>query len=217
MSTHLEKDALQTGGAAHWAEVYTTRAEDEVSWFQADQTDAAAQIMALCPEGAGVIDVGGGASRLVDQLLAAGARDVSVLDISGPALAASQARLGAKAAGVTWITADMTRWQPTRQYGLWHDRAAFHFLTDPADQAAYVATMVRAVQPGGAVILSSFAEDGPERCSGLPVVRYDPNDLAGRLEALAPGAFVPVNASRTAHLTPKGGTQLFQTSVFRRV
>src|SRR5215510_13227604 len=157
---------------AHWDNVYRTKREDEVSWFQASPSVSLDLIHAAgIGRDAGIIDIGGGASRLVDALLDEGFTDVTVLDLSEESMAKAKARLGARADSVTWIVADVTRWQPMRAYDLWHDRAAFHFLTAPEDRAAYAERMSRAVRLSGQVIIGTFAPDGPERCSGLPVTR----------------------------------------------
>jgi SAM-dependent methyltransferase len=145
-------------------------------------------------------------------LLDAGYRALAVLDVSGAALAACRARLGASATSVTWIEADLTRWEPSRTYDLWHDRAAFHFLTEPTDRAAYVACLKAALNPGGHAVIATFAPDGPERCSGLPVVRYDGTSLA----AMLGDVFELLQTVRHAHRTPMGGIQNFQFSLFRR-
>ncbi|CCD95545.1 conserved hypothetical protein [Bradyrhizobium sp. ORS 375] len=196
----------------HWQTVYTTKAETEVSWYQ-DQP--ATSLRLIREAGAGpssrIIDIGGGASRLVDALLAAGYGALTVLDISEAALAAARARIGAAAAAVDWITADVTRWTPPARYDIWHDRAAFHFLTDADDRAAYVARLRSAVVPGGAVIIGTFALDGPETCSGLPVVRYDAASLAATLGP----AFELQDACTEAHGTPWGSVQQFQFCRFR--
>jgi trans-aconitate methyltransferase len=192
---------------AHWQTVYTTKAETEVSWHQ---DEPATSLRLIREAGAGpssrIIDIGGGASRLVDALLTAGHGALTVLDISEAALAAARARLGAAAATVDWIAADVTRWRPQASYDVWHDRAAFHFLTDAADGEAYVARLRSAVVPGGAVIIGTFAVDGPEKCSGLPVVRYDAQSLAGTLGT----GFVLQDSCTEAHRTPWGAVQKFQ-------
>lgn len=160
-----------------------------------------------------LIDVGGGASRLVDHLLAEGFTDISVLDISEFALDKDRARLGKAAARVHWIATDVTEWQPRRKYRLWHDRAVFHFLTDPADRAAYRSKLETALLPGGSVIIASFSPQGPERCSGLPVQRYSPETLAAEL-----GSRFELREQRDeAHTTPAGKTQNFQYSMFMRI
>jgi len=198
---------------AHWQNVYTTKGENDVSWFQENPAPSLELIdrIGATPASA-IVDIGGGASRLVDNLVAKGFQDIAVLDFSAAALDAARARLGAKAGKVTWIVADVTLWEPSRTYDIWHDRAAFHFLTDPNDRGAYVARLKRALNVGGHAIIATFAPDGPERCSGLPVVRYDAASL-GR--ALGPD-FGLVEALRHAHATPWGSQQAFQFSVFRR-
>lgn len=197
---------------AHWENVYTTKSETEVSWFQ----DSAALSLELM-ESVGatarsaVIDIGGGASRLVDSLVARGFEHVTVLDISEAALSAARVRLGELAAKVEWVVADVTTWEPSQVYDIWHDRAAFHFLTDATDRAAYVDRLRRALRPGGHAIIATFALGGPDRCSGLPVMRYDAASLG---EALGL-AFELVGSRQQEHTTPWGATQHFQFSVFR--
>ncbi len=156
--------------------------------------------------------IGGGASWLVDGLLDAGYSDITVLDLSAEALAVSKRRLSGRSSEVTWIVADVTRWQPSRQYHIWHDRPAFHFLTAAEDQAAYVACLAKALHPGGWAIIGTFALDGPEMCSGLPITRYDGKSLERKLGA----GFAHVETQRLSHQTPAGRTQEFQFSVFRR-
>ena len=159
---------------AHWQNVYQTKDEREVSWFQENPAISLDLIRATgIGADASIIDIGGGAARLADALVADGFRSVTVLDLSEKALATSRERLGARAGGVSWIVADVTKWQPTRTFDVWHDRAAFHFLTDPDDRAAYAERVRKAVRPGGHVIIGTFALDGPERCSGLAVARHD--------------------------------------------
>jgi len=198
---------------AHWENVYATRGEREVSWFQERPALSLELIRAAgaTPRSA-VIDVGGGASRLVDALLTDGFTAVTVLDISAAALAASRRRLGSAATRVTWIVADITTWEPAQAYDLWHDRAVLHFLTNEADRAAYVMRLMQALRLGGHAIIGTFALDGPERCSGLPVVRYD----ASRLANLLGPQFDLVESRTQDHATPMGGTQRFQFSLFRR-
>lgn len=205
---------LETGGQDHWDKVYATRAEDAVSWFQPTPEISLELIRELGdPASLSLVDIGGGMSRLVDALVAAGNRDVAVLDISPVALDLARKRLGAAAVAVDWIAADVTRWRPARQYAVWHDRAAFHFLTGPQDREAYVEALHAAVGQGGHAVIATFAADGPERCSGLPVVRYEPGSLA---QALGP-RFELVAERRQVHSTPQGYSQSFQFSVLRRV
>ena len=197
----------------HWQNVYHTKSEHEVSWFQETPEVSLEMIRSVeVSTGASIIDIGGGSSRLVDCLLDSGFTSISVLDLSENALEASQARLGARSADVDWIVADVTAWQPSRTYDLWHDRAAFHFLTDKGDQAAYAECVHKAVKQGGFVIIGTFAPDGPERCSGMPVVRHDAVSLMNTLG----NSFVLLNSLNHNHLTPGGTVQKFQFSLFRR-
>ena len=198
---------------AHWEGVYTKKGENEVSWFQenpAPSLELIAQVGAT-PASA-IIDIGGGASRLVDNLIDRDFEDVTVLDLSVAALEAAKTRLGGRASQVHWIAADATVWEPAKGYDVWHDRAAFHFLTEDHDRAAYVVRLERALKVGGHAIIATFALDGPERCSGLPVVRYDPVSLGRTLGR----AFRLVDSRQHAHATPWGSDQSFQFSVFRR-
>jgi SAM-dependent methyltransferase len=210
----MEGKAMQSESRqAHWQNVYTKKGENEVSWFQenpAPSLELIAQVGAT-PTSA-IIDIGGGASRLVDNLVELGFRDVTVLDLSEAALEAAKSRLGGRAAQVHWIVADATVWEPEKVYEIWHDRAAFHFLTEERDRAAYVARLERALKVGGYAVIATFALDGPERCSGLPVVRYDPVSLGQTLGR----AFQLVDTRRHTHATPWGSDQSFQFSVFRR-
>ena len=198
---------------AHWESVYTTKTEKEVSWFEESPTISLDLIRST---GAGldapIIDIGGGASRLVDALVDDGFEAVTVLDLSKTALARAKARLGRRGTKVRWIVADVTTWETSETYEVWHDRAAFHFLTEPKDRAAYAERVARAVRPGGQVIIGTFAPDGPERCSGLPVVRHD----AASLGEILGSAFELRESRLHAHQTPVGATQRFQFSRFRR-
>lgn len=205
------------GRRAHWEKVYTTKGEREVSWFQQDPAPSLELIaLAGLAEGASIIDIGGGASRLVDILVERNIGQITVLDLSAAALDAARKRLkerlGDKAAGVQWVAADITSWEPTQTYDLWHDRAAFHFLTDPADRSAYVERLKKAVKRGGHVVIGTFAPDGPEKCSGLPIVRYD----AASLSKMLGTDFKLIDARRHDHATPWGAVQRFQFSTFRR-
>jgi SAM-dependent methyltransferase len=198
---------------SHWEDVYSTKGEREVSWFQENPAPSLELIaLAGLSEGASIIDIGGGASRLVDILVERNVGRVTVLDLSAAALDAAKERLGSKAAGVQWVVADITTWEPTHTYDLWHDRAAFHFLTDPADQSAYVERLKKAVKRGGCVIIGTFALDGPERCSGLQIVRHD----AASLSAILGSDFKLIDTRRHDHVTPWGAVQRFQFSTFRR-
>jgi SAM-dependent methyltransferase len=202
-----------TSRQAHWENVYATKGENEVSWFQqspAPSLDLIVQAGAV--RNSAIIDIGGGASRLVDHLVEQGFEDVTVLDLSDAALTAAKARLGAPADRVQWLVADATIWEPAKRYDIWHDRAAFHFLTDANDRAAYVARLTRGLKAGGHAIIATFALDGPEKCSGLPVARYDSASLGRTLGT----TFKLVHTQRHEHATPWGSRQVFQFSVFRR-
>jgi SAM-dependent methyltransferase len=201
------------GRRAHWQNVYTTKSEREVSWFQENPAPSLELIaLAGLSEGASIIDIGGGASRVVDALVERNSGEITVLDLSTAALDVARQRLGDKAAAVKWVAADITTWEPAQTYDVWHDRAAFHFLTDPADQSAYLDRLRKAVRRGGHVIIGTFALDGPEKCSGLPIVRYD----AKSLSAMLGPDFKLIDARRHDHATPWGALQRFQFSTFRR-
>ena len=204
---------METGSRqAHWEGVYTTKRENEVSWFQDNPAPSLELIAAVgATPATAIIDIGGGASRLVDGLLAKGFRALAVLDLSGAALKAAKSRLGAQAEKVGWIVADATLWEPTDVYDIWHDRAAFHFLTEENDRVAYVERMKKGLRAGGHAIVATFAPDGPERCSGLRVMRYDAETLGQTLGQ----EFDLIETRRHSHTTPWGSTQSFQFSVFR--
>lgn len=201
--------------SAHWTSVYTTKPVTTVSWYQAEAGLSFELITRHWPDRhAAIIDVGAGASVLADALLAAGYADLTLLDIAEPALAQTRTRLGPKGEAVTWLAADLlTADLPPARYDVWHDRAVFHFLTTPADRARYMSQLSRAVVPGGVVILATFAEDGPERCSGLPVARYSGEAL---IAALGDG-FTPLAMQRDVHTTPGGGSQSFNYLVATRL
>ncbi|MDB5609985.1 MAG: hypothetical protein JWP25_6885 [Bradyrhizobium sp.] len=197
----------------HWENVYSTKGEKEVSWFQENPAPSLELIvLAGLSADAAIIDIGGGASRLVDVLVERKIGQITVLDLSATALDAAKERLGDRGAGVKWVVADVTTWEPSQTYDLWHDRAAFHFLTDASDRSAYVGHLKRAVRSGGYVIIGTFALDGPERCSGLPIMRYD----AGILGKVLGADFELMDARRHDHATPWGAVQRFQFSTFRR-
>ena len=199
--------------STHWDRVYATKGEAEVSWYQDSPATSLEMIRAANPKhDAAIIDIGGGASRLVDALLQDGYRDVAVLDLSANALGAAKKRIGGAASTVDWIVADATSWQPAKTYDVWHDRAAFHFLTDPRDRAAYVERLRSALATDGHVIIATFAPDGPEKCSGLPVQRHDSASLAAELGP----EFALIETRSETHHTPWDSTQAFQFSRFRR-
>lgn len=199
---------------SHWNDVYGEKRDAQTSWYRPHIDESLRLIDALnLPSDAAVLDVGGGRSALVDDLLARGFENISVLDISSVALDETRARLGAKASAVHWIVGDVTEIDvaPGR-YGLWHDRAVFHFMIEPDARTPYVAVAARAVRPGGYAVIGTFAEDGPPRCSGLPVARYGAEALA---EIFAP-AFEKVSDCRDIHRTPSGCEQAFTYVVLRR-
>ena len=198
----------------HWERVYEAKSPQAVSWYQAHAEQSLRLIRQTgLPTSASIIDVGGGASTLVDDLLRAGYERLSVLDLSHAALAAAQQWLGDDARRVTWIEADVTRADlPAQAYDLWHDRAVFHFLTGADARAAYVAAVMHAVKPGGHVIVATFAEDGPLQCSGLPVVRYSPDGLHAEFGA----PFTLLRHEREEHHTPAGAVQKFIYCYCRR-
>lgn len=190
----------------HWEQVYSNRAADQVSWFQPHAASSLRLIAASADKDANIIDVGGGASVLVDDLLDAGFRKLTVLDLAESALAASRARLGERAQAVQWIAADVTRASlSTARYDVWHDRAVFHFLTDPADRARYVAQVLKSVKPGGRVIVAAFGPGGPLQCSGLDVMRYAPDALHDAFGA----PFRLLGHETEIHYTPSGQEQEF--------
>lgn len=197
----------------HWNAIYRTKGERDVSWFEAVPDVSLAMIHAagLTPATC-LIDVGGGESRLVDALLATSVRCLAVLDVSRDALEHARARLGALAETVTWIEADVTAAWTFQPVDIWHDRAVFHFLTEAQHRARYVAHMRDLLQPGASAIIATFALDGPDTCSGLPVVRYSPDTLAAELG----DAFTLLDTRPYRHVTPSGAAQSFQYSRFGR-
>ena len=199
----------------HWEKLYTTKAATEVSWFQ-EHAQLSLKLIreAAIPTSASIIDVGGGASTLVDDLLAHGYEHVTVLDLSGAALAAAKARLGSRASQVQWVEADVLEAElPAHAYDVWHDRAVFHFLTTEEERQAYVRKVLLAVKPGGLVIAATFAEDGPTRCSGLPVMRYSAEELHAEFGA----PFQLLGHERESHHTPGGNEQKFVYCFCRKV
>ena len=199
---------------AHWESIYRSKLATQVSWYQlhAQRSQDMIRRVSPPPDGA-IIDVGGGASTLIDDLLDAGYHDLTVLDFSAAALAIVRVRLGMRADTVRWVEADVLDASlPKAGYSVWHDRAAFHFLTEPADRARYVAKVREAVRPGGFVLVATFADDGPARCSGLEVARYSPEAL--HTEFGAP--FHLMTSEREEHVTPAGVRQAFIYCLSRR-
>lgn len=202
-----------TDRRAHWQNVYQSKSEQQVSWSQPSPQPSLGLVEKFASgKHASIVDAGGGASRLVDALLDRGFEDLTVLDLSDSALQSAKQRLGPRGAAVQWIAADITVWQPPRAFDVWHDRAAFHFLVEPDDRAAYLDRLRTGVRPGGHAIIATFALDGPEKCSGLPVHRYDPQGLS---DAVGPD-FELVAHEGHRHTTPWGAIQSFQFSVLRR-
>jgi 2-polyprenyl-3-methyl-5-hydroxy-6-metoxy-1,4-benzoquinol methylase len=199
----------------HWDNFYSTKATTAVSWFQ-QHADLSFDIIratgVACD--AAIIDVGGGASVLVDDLLDHGYTNLTVLDLCAAALAAAQKRLGSRASQVKWIEVDITKANlPARQLDVWHDRAVFNFLTSPEDRDAYVRTVFNSVKPGGHVFVATFSEDGPEKCSDLPVMRYSADGLLAQFGY----SFTLLNHSKETHHTPSGKVQQFVYCYFRKI
>ena len=197
----------------HWQHVYQTKGPTDVSWFQSQPTLSLRLIASAGLEKyQGIIDVGGGASVLVDCLLGAGFQRVAVLDISADALKHTKQRLGARAGAVEWFEADVTEFMPPRRFDLWHDRAVFHFLTDRADRQKYVQTLQRTLASDGHVVIATFAIGGPTRCSGLDVCRYDPTGICAELGA----GFELREQVDEMHVTPWNTGQKFSWFRFDR-
>lgn len=195
---------------AHWDRIYASSAPETLSWYQREPRVSLDLITRLAHPADAVLDVGGGASALAGQLLERGFRDLTVMDLARPALTAARGRLGPRARAIRWIIADVRRLPFRRhRFGVWHDRAVFHFLVTEADRRAYVSQVLHAVRPGGTVIVATFAEDGPTRCSGLEVCRYS----AEGLHAAFGEPFQLREALREDHLTPTGRLQRFQYCV----
>lgn len=196
----------------HWEKVYGSRQPADVSWYQRDATVSLDLIRKAVAPPARIIDVGGGASTLVDGLLKAGYGRPTVLDISASGLRHAQHRLGVRAGEVTWLEADVLATEfPEGAYDIWHDRALLHFLTDAAERARYVTQVRRALRPGGLLVVATFADDGPARCSGLDVARYSPPQL----HDVFGDDFVVRSSCREEHRTPGGSVQPFTWGVWR--
>jgi trans-aconitate methyltransferase len=202
-----------SGSAQHWDAAYalgdTTR-----SWYQ-ERAQQSLEMLDRCGVATSdsLVDVGGGASVLVDDLLGIGFVDVTVLDISAAALEVARTRLGTSSASVTWLAENLLDWQPMRTFDVWHDRAVLHFLTEQDDRSRYCAALDAATVPGSVAVIATFAPEGPERCSGLPVRRYGFDDL----QALLGSRWSLLSNAREAHTTPSGGDQPFTWAAFRRL
>ena len=196
-----------------WNDVYQSKSELEVSWFQAlpEKSLELIEEMKLGHD-TSIIDVGGGDSRLVDHLLLKGYRDISVLDISKAALEKARLRLGERSQSVTLIESDVTKFEPKREFGLWHDRATFHFLTKAEDILRYLEVASRAISPNGYLIVSTFSKSGPDKCSGLPISNYDETDLKTLFEVY----FENIRCFESTHTTPWGSTQNFVYCGFKK-
>ncbi|WP_290634662.1 class I SAM-dependent methyltransferase [Aquisalimonas sp.] len=198
---------------SHWESVYQSKAPETVSWYQPHSERSLALVRRVAPDRqAAILDVGGGASTLVDDLLSDGYTELAVLDLSGAALDVARERLGSGADGVRWLEANVLDVDlPQAGLDVWHDRAVFHFLTAAEDQQRYVEQVCHALKPGGHVVIAAFAEDGPTRCSGLDVQRYSPEGF----QAVFGERFQLEDSSREVHVTPAGGEQAFTYCVFR--
>lgn len=198
---------------AHWDKVYSTKSPEQVSWRQA-RPDVSLELIGSVDlrRGAAVVDVGAGASTLVDHLLEQGFAP-TVVDISHAALEHSRSRLGARADEVRWVVADVTKCKPQAQFDLWHDRAVLHFLIERDDQQAYAACLRAALRSGGHAIIAGFAPGGPQKCSGLPVVQHD----AMSLTALLGQNFEQIHTRSETHFTPSGAEQAFRYHLFRKI
>lgn len=205
--------ATESERRTHWETVYSTKQPADVSWYQPEPELSLKLIRrTLVPRNAAIVDVGGGASTLVDHLVRGGFNDLTVVDIAEPALEHARRRLAASAERVTWISADVASWRPSRAVDLWHDRAALHFLTDERDQRAYADVLRTTLRPGGWAIIGGFAPHGPLQCSGLDVVRHD----AESLTALLGKSFVLMETHGEIHVTPQGREQAFRFHLFSR-
>ena len=199
---------------AHWERVWTACGPEAMSWFQAEPEISLELIRGASKGTSGrIIDVGGGASRLVDILLDSGYSNISVLDVSRTALSIARERLGGHGQDIEWLCGDVRSFAPPHTFDVWHDRAVFHFLRDPADRIGYRGTLGRAVPPGGNAVLATFGPEGPERCSGLPVVRYDAASLSAELGEM----WELVETREETHRTPSGVDQQFIYGRFRRI
>jgi SAM-dependent methyltransferase len=191
---------------AHWQNIYNTKNLDEVSWYQTTPTTSLTYIKQFnLPLSAKIIDIGGGDSFLVDHLLDLGYTDITIVDIAAKAIERAQARLGNKAKMVTWIVADAANFNPTEKYDCWHDRAAFHFLTDDKDINNYITTANKAIAPNGKLVIGTFSEQGPTKCSGIAIKQYTPQTLTN----LFTPYFTAVDSKIIDHQTPFNTTQNF--------
>ena len=196
----------------HWQQVYDSRDVREVSWFQDEPSMSLRLVESVADPSCSVVDVGGGASLLVDALAARGFTDLTVVDVSQHALDVVRSRLDSHGVDATLVASDVVEWKPARTFDVWHDRATFHFLTDGDSRASYVDLAARSVVQGGSLIVATFATDGPTHCSGLEVARYSAAEFAEQFAE----HFAPMGAEREEHLTPSGAVQMFTWVVLRR-
>ncbi len=205
----MEKDERQ----AHWDSVFASKNLEERTWYEPTPGIALELLSRLSlPKDAAIIDVGGGDSLFVDHLLDLGHQNISVLDISPKALESAQNRLGERAKAVKWILADAAKFEPTEQYDFWHDRAAFHFLTTEPDIQHYVQTAAQAIKPGGFLVIGTFSEQGPKKCSGLEIKQYS----GGNLVQIFENQFNKILCLEVNHLTPTQATQQFTFCILQR-
>jgi trans-aconitate methyltransferase len=202
----------QVQAASHWDEAYA-QGDDTRSWFEEHPRMSLRMLDAAGASAVdALIDVGGGASRLAGALLDLGFGDLTVLDVSAAGMLHAQARLGERAAQVQWVTADILNWRPQRSYQTWHDRAVFHFLTSDLDRQQYLSTLDAATGQGAVAVFGCFAPDGPQQCSGLPVARYGPAQLADQIGV----GWHLISQDREEHVTPAGAIQPFTWAALRR-
>lgn len=205
---------MEAGGKKHWERVYETKSPDEVSWTQEVPRTSLDFIHAFqLDKTARIIDIGGGDSRLVDFLLEENFENITVLDISGKALERAQKRLGEKAERVTWIEQDITAFEPHTPFDVWHDRATFHFLTTAAEVSKYLAIARHSIHPDGYAVVGTFSNNGPEKCSGLPVQQYTEDSLTAQLA----DGFLKLHCINEDHVTPFDTRQNFLFCSFRRM
>jgi SAM-dependent methyltransferase len=198
----------------HWEKVYRCKSPEEVSWYQQEPNLSLSLIeRASLPDDAPIIDIGGGASSLVDHLCERGYSNISVLDISANALAHAKNRLGHQADKVHWYEEDVTNFEPAKRFALWHDRAVFHFLTSKADRERYMQVLQQTLEPGAHLVIMTFAVGGPKKCSGLDVVQYDSDKMSMELGS----GFELLETGYDHHSTPVGGLQKFAYFHFRAV
>jgi trans-aconitate methyltransferase len=198
----------------HWENIYRTKSQEEFSWYQ-PKPETSLYFFKLfdVPKDAKIIDVGGGDSFLVDYLLDAGYQDISVLDISETAIERAQQRLGRKAENVKWIVADAATFKPAEKYDFWHDRATFHFLTEEQEISNYIHTAHKNITPGGILVIGTFSEQGPKKCSGIEIKQYSENSMTGQFKMF----FEKIKCITVNHNTPFNTVQNFVFCSFRKI